>query len=219
MVRSRIQPKPRQKHRAQSSGTSGTMRALLLPDGEARCKMRRLIPRRTQSMSYWQKQSVAGMAALLAAAATCFGQVSNGTSITPVVKSTDREGRIVVSDQQAVDSGIVGPTAIDRQNLAPAIKERLQRFEIPRDAYLLEQQQLRRRLNGATTEAERERVRALIKEQRDAWLRRTRELRAQSKDRIAELRRQMPSKSEVLDAARENAREAIKDLRKRRGQD
>jgi hypothetical protein len=171
-----------------------------------------------EHMSHWRETLTAGTAILVAGAAACFAQ----TNLTTAVKTTDREGRIVVSDQQATDLGLtisLGPTAVDRQNLSDAVKLRLQRFEMSRDAYLREQAQLRKRLDGAATEAERERVRALIKEKRDEWLRRMRELRAESKDRIAELRRQLPSKGEVLDAARENAREAIKDIRKRRGQD
>jgi F0F1-type ATP synthase epsilon subunit len=170
-----------------------------------------------ERMSHWRVTWVAGTAILIAVT-TSFGQ----TNITPTVKTTEREGRIVVSDQQATDLGInlsPGPAAVDRQNLTPAVKERVQRFELSRDAYQREQEQLKKRLNGAATEAERERVRALIKDQREAWLRRMRELHAQSKDRIAELRRQLPSKGEVLDAARENAREAIQDIRKRRGHD
>lgn len=200
------------------------MSALLLPDGGTRCKMRRLnsTAGAVERMSLWRVTWAAGTAILVAGAATCFGQ-TNIDSIAPTVKTTEREGRIVVSDQQAVDLGIsvgiVGPTATDRQRLSEAVKLRLQRFEMSRDAYLREQEQMKKRLQGAATEAERERVRALIRDRREDWLRRMRELRAQSKDRILELRRQLPSKGEVLDAARENAREAIKDIRKRRGQD
>jgi flagellar motility protein MotE (MotC chaperone) len=162
---------------------------------------------------------MAGMATLVAAGSTCFGQ----TNLTPTVKTTDRDGRIVVSEQQANDLGLnisTSPSsAVDRQNLSDAVKDRLRRFELSRDAYLREQEQLKKRLEGAATEAERERVRALIKSKREDWLRRTRELRTQAKDRIAELRRQLPSKTEVLDAARENARDAISEIRRRRGQD
>jgi F0F1-type ATP synthase epsilon subunit len=199
------------------------MPALLLPDGWTRCKMRRLnsTAGAVERMSHWRETLAAGTAILIAAATASFGQ-TNVDSIAPTVKTTEREGRIVVSDQQATDLGInigPGPAAVDRQNLTPAVKERVQRFELSRDAYQREQEQLKKRLNGAATEAERERVRALIKDQREAWLRRMRELHAQSKDRIAELRRQLPSKGEVLDAARENARETIQDIRRRRGQD
>lgn len=172
-------------------------------------------------MSHWRKALVVGVAISVATGATSFGQTNIG-NIAPTAKTTEREGRIVVSDQQATDLGInigVSPTTVDRQNLSEAVKVRLQRFELSRDTYLREQEQLKKRFSGAATEAERERVRALIRDRREAWLRRMRELRAQSKDRILELRRQLPSKGEVLDAARENAREAIKDIRKRRGQD
>jgi hypothetical protein len=170
-------------------------------------------------MSLWRESVVAGVAIVsVAAAATGVGQ----TNLIPSVRNVERDGRIVVSEQQAAELGIISPvglTTVDRQNLSEAVKLRLQRFELSRDAYQREQEQLKKRLQGATTEAERERVRAQIRDQREAWLRRMGELRAQSKDRIAELRRQLPSKGEVLEAARENARDAIQDIRKRRGQD
>ena len=212
--------KPSQKAALPRSRTAGTRSALLLPDGMARCKMRRLnsTAGAVERMSYWRKSLVAGVATLVAAAVPAFSQ----TSITSTVKTTDREGRIVLSVQQATDNGInigLSPTAGDRQNLTPAVRDRLQLFELSRDAYQREQAQLQKRLNGAATEAERERVRALIKDKRDAWLRRSVEVRTQAKERIAELRRQMPSKKEVLDAAKENARDTINDIRKRRGQD
>jgi hypothetical protein len=195
----------------------------MLLDGATRCKMRRLnsTAGAVERMSSWQRTWAAGTTILVVSAAVTFGQ-TNVDSITPAAKPTERDGRIVVSEQQAVDNGInlgPGPSVVDRQNLTSAVKERLQRFEMSRDAYTREQAQLRKRLEGAATEAERERVRALIKDKRDAWLRRSIEVRTQARDRIAELRRQLPSKNEVLDAARENAREAIQDIRKRRGQD
>ena len=168
-------------------------------------------------MSYRRKSFAGGVATLVAIVVPAFSQ----TSITPAVKTTDRDGRIVLSEQQAIANGInlgASPTA-DRQNLTPAVRERLQRFELSRDAYQREEALLQKRLNGAATEAERERVRVLIKDKRDAWLRRSLEVRTQAKDRIAEMRRQLPSKKEVLDAAKENARDKINEIRKRRGQD
>jgi hypothetical protein len=196
------------------------MPALLLPDDTMRGKMPRLnsIVGTAEGMSHWLKSVMASVAGLAVAGSACLAQ----TNLTPTVKTTEREGRIVVSEQQATDLGLnvpVGPASVDRQNLSDAVKDRLRRFELSRDAYLREQEQLRKRLEGAATEAERERVRALIKTQREEWLRRTRELRTQAKDRIAELRRTLPSKTEVLDAARENARDAISEIRRRRGQD
>jgi hypothetical protein len=157
------------------------------------------------------------MATLVATVIPAFSQ----TSITSTVKITDREGRIVLSEQQATDNGInlgAGST-VDRQNLTPAVRDRLQRFELSRDAYQREQEQLKKRLNGAATEAERERVRALIKDKRDAWLRRMRELRTQAKERIGELQSKLPPRREILDEAKKDARDAIREIRKRRALD
>jgi len=92
-------------------------------------------------------------------------------------------------------------------------------FELLRDAYLKEQENLRKRERGATTEAERDRIRAIIKEARDAWLERERNLREEMKDRIAELRKDLPSRAEIFDNARDSLRESIATGRKRRGQD
>jgi hypothetical protein len=140
------------------------------------------------------------------------------TNLTTTTKTVERDGRIVVSDQQALDVGIPS-NSIDRQKLAPDIKERIRRFEAIREAYRKEQDALFAKEKGASTEAERERVRALIKERREAWLARSRALREEARDRLRELRTQLPSRSEVLDAARESVRDAATEIRKRRGTD
>jgi len=140
------------------------------------------------------------------------------TNITTTPKPIERDGRIVVSDQQALDFGLP-TTSIDRQKLPLDIKARLIRFEAIREAYRKEQDELRAKEKGASTEAEREKIRLLIKERRDAWLARSRALREETKDRLRELRSQLPSRSEVLDAARESARDAASEIRKRRGTD
>jgi len=137
---------------------------------------------------------------------------------TTTVKPIERDGRIVVSDQQALDFGIPS-ISIDRQKLAPDIKERVRRFEAIREAYLKERDELTAKERGAATEAERERIRALMKEKLDAWRARQKALREEAKDRIREFRSQLPGRSEVLDAARENARDAATEIRKRRGTD
>src|SRR5262245_6724048 len=45
-------------------------------------------------------------------------------------RSADRDGRVVLSDQQATDSGLNLANTVDRQKLPPEIKERIRRFEI-----------------------------------------------------------------------------------------
>lgn len=145
---------------------------------------------------------------------TCFGQ----TNLTPTVKPIEREGRVVLSEKQANDIGLT-PALADRQKLPLAIKERLLKFEASREAYLKEQELMKKRLLGATTEAERERIRATMRDQRDAWLRRAKAMREEARERARELRTQLPSMNEVIENARENAREAAVQNRKRRGQD
>src|SRR5687768_15986416 len=72
------------------------------------------------------------------------------TNLTPTAKPLERDGRIVVSDQQALDFG-VPTTSIERQKLPPDIKARLARFEAIRDAYRKEQDDLRAKERGAVT--------------------------------------------------------------------
>ena len=98
-------------------------------------------------------------------------------------------------------------------------RDRLRRFEAVREAYLKEQEELRKKLRGAATEAERDRVRELIRQTRQEWLDRMRQLREESARRIRELPSVMPDMREVLSNARENARDAALEVRKRRGQD
>jgi cell division protein FtsI/penicillin-binding protein 2 len=154
----------------------------------------------------------AGLAGLLASASSGLAQAQIG----PAVQNTpDRDGRVIISDPQAAAIGAT--TTLDRQKLSAEVRDRLARFEKIRDAYLREQEELRRRLRGATTDADRERIREQMKQSVEAWRERSRNLREELKDRLATLREQMPTRTEVLDNARENLRDA--DLRKRRGRD
>lgn len=154
------------------------------------------------------------LAGILFTGLTCFGQ----TNLTPSIKPTERDGRVILSEKQADELGLT-PSLADRQKLPLAIKERLLKFEASREAYLKAQELMKKRLLGASTETERERIRATMREQRDAWLRRAKAMREEARERARELRTQLPSMNEVIENARENAREAATQNRKRRGQD
>ena len=131
------------------------------------------------------------------------------TNVSIPSQPITRVGRVVLSEQQAVDIGLpLAPE--DRQGLPLEIRERIRRFEAIREAYLTEQELLRKRLTGAATEEERDRIRALIKQSRDAWLARARTLREEARERLRELQTLLPSRSEILDAARERVRETHK---------
>ncbi len=143
------------------------------------------------------------------------------TNLTPP-RTDDRSGRIVVSDQQATVEGAnvtALPERLERQQIPVEIKERIRRFELARDRYVKEEQALLKRLRGAATDEERERVRAQIEKQRQALLERAKNLREDVHKRIEDIRGRLRPMSEVLDDARQNARDAASPVRKRRGQD
>src|SRR5262245_35473417 len=68
---------------------------------------------------------------------------SPSPSPTPTTRATERDGRVILSDQQINDLGIR-----NEQKLPLEIKERLRKFEAIREAYLREQAALRKRLAG-----------------------------------------------------------------------
>lgn len=159
------------------------------------------------------------VAALLTSARLASAQL---TSSVPTAR-TDRVGQVLAADEKLVTDGFGEVTvrpevASDLRKLPPEIRERIRRFEVVREAYLKEQEELRKRLRGAVTEAERDRVRELMRQARQEWLDRARHLREESLKRMRELPTVMPDMREVLSNARENARDAAT-ARKRRGQD
>jgi len=102
---------------------------------------------------------------------------------------------------------------------APEVRERIDRFERIRDQYLREQERLRRLLNGASTDEERNRVRDLIAKTREQFLDNLKRFREEMKDRLAEVRQRLPEMREVLDNAKDNARDSLNQVRRRRGTD
>jgi hypothetical protein len=136
-------------------------------------------------------------------AQTSASPASTSVDIAPTATS-DRIGRVVISDKQLAEEGIL-PTAnsLDFRRLPPEIRERIQRFEIHREAYLKRQQELNQRLRGAATDEERQRVRDQISKARDAWLERAKDSRREMKDRLEDFRRErLSNMRERLDDAR-----------------
>lgn len=111
------------------------------------------------------------------------------------------------------------PDRPERLTLPQETKDLLYRFERVREAYLAERKQLLQEYSGATDDEDRERIRQLMRERRDAWLEQIRLLREESKERINQLRNALPQHGEVLDSAREQAREKLDAVRERRGTD
>jgi hypothetical protein len=125
----------------------------------------------------------------------------------PAVKVVEREGRVIVSDQQALEAGPLSSAVLERQKLSPEVKDRLRRFDAVRDAYLKEQAQLRKKLTGAATEEERERIRSMIQDRNSDWLAQSKRLREEAQSRLRDLQRTMPDRKEIL---MENVRDAIR---------
>ncbi len=162
-------------------------------------------------------------ASLVAMDARAATNVVSPTATAPI-------GRVILpsSDQlSTVDS--VDPLAVNRRlqlternALSQEVLDRIARFKKDAQKYLEQQEALRRQLLGAT-DAERARIRAKIQELRQQWLERARELRQEFKDRQIELRDKLPGHREVLEGAREAAREQLKDkvrdTKSRGGQD
>ena len=158
------------------------------------------------------------VAGMLGLAGTGFAQTTTNTAprIVP-----ERTGTVL---QPPTPSGAdVSPVANrperpERPVLSQDIRDRMQRFEKLREAYLAEQRELKRRLDGAVDE-DREKIRQLIQERRDAWLDKLRILSEEARERLAELRKDLSQHQEVLDAARESARDRVGEIRDRRGKD
>lgn len=135
------------------------------------------------------------------------------TGLSPAARPA-REGNVVLSDGQAADNNVKADAALSRE-----VRERLARIEKIRQEYRREQERLLNALRGAATEAERELIREKIRASREAWMDRLRAFREELKDRLPDLRRRLPELNEVLDNARNNARDSVNAVRKRRGQD
>jgi hypothetical protein len=92
------------------------------------------------------------------------------------------------------------PERPERPPLPPELKALLEKFETAREEYLKEQAELFKQLRGAT-EADREAIRAQIKEKREIWIEKTKEVREEIRKRLEELKDKLPTRREILDNA------------------
>jgi len=157
------------------------------------------------------KMFLAGVAALIVAALAASAQ----TNITPSATSP-RQGRVLAPDQPLNSDAInttsteQRPKLTERNALPPASQAWIEQFKLERRRYLAQQEALRKQLIGANDE-QRARLRAQLESLRRQWLERLRDLRAQFKDRQAELVDKLPSHREVLQSVRDAARQSALD--------
>jgi len=130
----------------------------------------------------------------------------------------DRVGRIILPDRILRDtpSGFafgLRPPRPERPDLSLDIRQRLIRFEKLREVYLGRQEDLLRKLRGAT-DADRGRIRAQLQALRDEWMERARVFRQEARTRLRELQDELPKYRELL---QETVRDAASQNQKRRG--
>jgi hypothetical protein len=124
-----------------------------------------------------------------------------------------RVGRVIVPEKPAGSS--LSPAAVRLRpgmDLPPEVKERVRTFDQYRNEYLRQQEEMRKR-NKGTTDQDRERIRAQLKELHERWREQSAALREELNERRRELPELLPSHRELLDSARET----IRDRRERRG--
>jgi flagellar motility protein MotE (MotC chaperone) len=128
---------------------------------------------------------------------------------TPTVDSTDPTTSRIISSPEVKENlasdSVTSPTrpstGTARTALSTEVKDRLRTFERAREAYLQKQRELERRLKGAT-DAERERIREQLKDRRAAWLEQHKQFQAELRERLRDIKREIPSLRSALDESR-----------------
>src|SRR5882724_4214203 len=136
----------------------------------------------------------------------------------------DRVSRIILPDPAALNSPIaspiggVRPSRSERPDFPPELKLRLRSFESLREIYLA-QEELRKKLRAATTDQDREQLRAQQQVLRDEWLEKSRAFKEETRTRLEEMKPEFSSKyHEVLDEAKQRALEAAAEHKRPRDQ-
>ena len=122
-------------------------------------------------------------------------------TVSPSLVKRDADGRILQPDptpSPAAEVTAPRPVRTERA-LPPEIREKLKQFEAAREAFIKQQEELRRKMDGAITEKERENIRRNIKESLDRWREQARQFRDDAKERARELQRDMPNLREALE--------------------
>jgi hypothetical protein len=139
-----------------------------------------------------------------------------GAQEEPNSQQTERKGEVV---QSRVDAGYLlqfqsrtgMPDGMDRGRVAETVRERVQKFEQLRAAYLEQHRKMLQELKGASTELDREQIRERIQERRQEWTDLARQIREHARERVTALKERLPNHGELLDQAKEQAREQLRE--------
>jgi Skp family chaperone for outer membrane proteins len=144
-------------------------------------------------------------------------------TVQPTTREGTRSGRVIVPEKPAVslinpELNAVRPVRSEFNALDPLTKDRIASFERAREAFLAKIAELEKQARGANDQ-ERAQIRERINELRRELLERARAIREEASERKRELLERLPKHREVLDEARDKAREQLNSTRKRRGED
>ncbi len=126
----------------------------------------------------------------------------------------DRVARIILPDPAALNSSagsVPGgrPSRLERPEFPAELKLRLRSFESLREVYLARQEEFRKKLRGAATDQDRERIRAQLLVLREEWLDKARAFKEETRTRLEEIKGELSSKyRDALDAAKRDASDA-----------
>ena len=149
---------------------------------------------RPQTMNLFRQVAVVG--ALLLGAALSLPAQTGSVSATSVKRTTD--GRILQPDNSSSPTASATGQIRPANSLPPEITQQLKKFEIAREAFITRQEQLRKQLQGASSDKERDAIRARIKDSLEQWRDQARQFRDEAKQRMKELQRELPSLREAL---------------------
>jgi len=159
--------------------------------------------------------AVVGAVAVLAAGAPAQTNPLNtlapkrvGTAVLPE--------KLTVTDANTATASL-RPALTERTKFPPEVLARIERFKQDARVYLLQQETLKKKLQGAN-DRERAAIREQLRELRLQWLERAKEMRKEYKERQAELADKLTEYRELLDNIRTAA---LRDSggRTRRGDD
>ncbi len=169
----------------------------------------------------WKKSAGLLGVLLTLSQVAAWGQTNISTS-----SGVKREGQVVSPEKLTVTDTTpatsLRPARAERQQLPAVVEDRVQHFRTEARAYLVQQEQLKKKLAGAN-DKERAAIREQIKQLRSQWLEQAREMRKEFRQRQQELMEKLPDYREVIDSARnaaqQQALQAQQEIRRRRGSD
>src|SRR5437016_10296284 len=135
----------------------------------------------------------------------------------------DRVARIILPDPAALNSSAASvpggrPSRLERPEFPAELKLRLRSFESLREIYLARQQELVKKFRGATTNQDREQLRAQLQVLHDEWRDKALSFKEETRTRLEELKGELsPKYREILDEARQHALDAAAARKPRRG--